>query len=61
MFTKWGLIKGAAEGSAPVGNPRGNSGIFNPRKRDFRYSEAKSACFNFSFVKVKIPYFCIKI
>ena len=29
----------------------------SPRKRDSRHSEAKSACFNISFFKVKMPFF----
>ena len=31
--------------------PPENFEILSPRKRDFRYSEANSACFNVSFFK----------
>ena len=31
--------------------------LSSPRKRDFRHSEAKRACFNISFYKVNIPFF----
>ena len=34
-----------------------NFKIPSPRKRDFRHSEAKTACFNISFFKVKMPFF----
>ena len=37
--------------------PPENFEISSPRKRDFRHSEAKSACFNISFFKVKMPFF----
>ena len=37
--------------------PPQNFKISSPRKRDFRHSEAKSACFNISFFKVKMPFF----
>ena len=34
-----------------------NLEISSPQKRDFCHSEAKSACFNISFFKVKMPFF----
>ena len=37
--------------------PPENFEISSPWKRDFRHSEAKSACFNISFFKVKMPFF----
>ena len=37
--------------------PPENFGIFSPRICIFRHSGAKSACFNVSFSKVKIPLF----
>ena len=41
--------------------PSLNFEISSPRKRDFRHSEANSACFKVSFFKVKMPFFSIKI
>ena len=54
VFIKGGLMKGRGVLGHP---PPEHFRIFNPWKCDLQQSEAKSACFNFSFYKVKIPLF----
>ena len=46
------LVGGGLQASSPE-----NLEISSPQKRDFCHSEAKSACFNISFFKVKMPFF----
>ena len=46
VFSRGGLMKGGDLLRPPCGG-----------KRDSRHSEAKSACFNISFFKVKMPFF----
>ena len=65
VFSIEGSNRGDAKGGPPCRGVRGHSRPENfemssPRKRDFRHSEAKSACFNVSFFKVKMPFFLLQ-
>ena len=59
VFSRGGLTKGGCLLRPPCRGVWGHSPPENssPRKRDSRYSEAKSACFNISFFEVKMPFF----
>ena len=56
VFSIGGSNKGGAVGGSGIPPPE-NFEILSPRKPNFRHFEAKSACFNISFFKVKMPFF----